>query len=105
MSDAIDQHARDEATRALAQISAHERECALRYIGVEKSFKAGSERMKELGQGIKKIDENQRDTERKIIALLLGGGGVTISALFGATWWLGAKLAVLTMKSAGLELP
>jgi hypothetical protein len=38
----------DEGTKALSEISAHERECAVRYQYIEKRLDEGSEKFKKL---------------------------------------------------------
>lgn len=91
---AIDQHARDEATKALHQIGSHERECALRYAAVEKSFQVGSKRMEALKTG-----------QDRIFAIIIAGGVATISTLFGASVWLASALTEAIAKANGIMMP
>lgn len=92
--DCIDQVARDNSTKALFLLEAHERECKLRADATLASFKAGSARMAELKLG-----------QDRIFSLIIAGGVLTISTLAGATWWLTVTLAGAVAKANGIELP
>jgi len=91
--DAIDQEARDAARDAEHHISEHEKVCAERYAGIEKSFRSGSERMAALSEGqsgiLKSIDTMRRD----FLTILIGGGAGLITVLVGATAWLISYMA------------
>ena len=112
MVNAVDQTARDAATKAQYMIEAHENECALRYAAVEKSFqaveksfKAGSERMAELKTGQDNISAAVKRGQDRIFTLLVAGGVATISTLFGATWWLAVAFANAIAKANGIVMP
>lgn len=94
MIEGIDQHARDDAMKALNQIGSHKKECALRYAAIEKSFGLGSAKMAELKRG-----------QDKIFGLIIGGGVLTVSTLFGASMWLATALTNAIAKANGIELP
>lgn len=85
--ECIDQTARDMAAKTAAAQGTHERECVLRYDAIKESFRAGSAKMKELGDG-----------QKAIIRLLIWGGAATLSTLVAATGWLAAKLAEIALK-------
>jgi hypothetical protein len=87
VSNCIDQTARDEAAEARANQATHEAVCAERYLGIQKSFEAGSARMKELSEG-----------QKVILRMLAWGGGVLIAALLGSTGWMATKLAEIALK-------
>ena len=87
MGGSVDQHARDDATDALAKLATHEAVCAERYAGIQQSFKAGSEKMRELGDG-----------QKLILRILAWGGTLTLSTLLAATGWLTTRLADIALK-------
>ncbi len=78
----VDQQARDEAGDALAKLATHEAVCAERYAGIQKSFVAGSEKMKELGDDIKGVKGDIRAGITKLIVVLLGATGSLIGVVF-----------------------
>lgn len=83
----IDQTARDLARDALAKIDGHERVCAERWGACEKSFQAGSAKMKELGEG-----------QRAILRMLGWGGALMFTTVLGTAGWMATKLADLALK-------
>jgi hypothetical protein len=87
MSGSVDQHARDEAGDAMSRITTHEAVCAERYAGIQNSFRTGSEKMKELGEG-----------QTMILRILAWGGALTLTTLVAATGWLTARLAEIALK-------
>jgi hypothetical protein len=87
MDGSVDQHARDDATGALAKLATHEAVCAERYAGIQNSFRTGSEKMKELGEG-----------QTMILRILAWGGALTLTTLVAATGWLTARLAEIALK-------
>jgi hypothetical protein len=87
MIDGVDQHARDDAQGALAKLATHEAVCAERYAGIQKSFQAGTDKMKDLGDG-----------QKAILRLIGWGGAFTLTTLIAATGWLTAKLAEIALK-------
>lgn len=87
MNENRDQEARDDAHDALARLTTHEAVCAERYAGIQKSFTAGTERMKELGDG-----------QKAIMRLLAWGGALTITTMLGVGGWMATKLAEIALK-------
>jgi hypothetical protein len=87
MSESIDQTARDDAHNALSKLATHEAVCAERYLGIQKSFQAGTLRMQELGEG-----------QKVIMRLLAWGGALTITVMLGVGGWMAAKLAEIALK-------
>lgn len=83
----IDQTARDLAKEALALQGAHERVCAERWTACQKSFDAGSAKMKELAEG-----------QKAILRLLGWGGALMFTTLLGSAGWMVNKLADLALK-------
>jgi hypothetical protein len=87
MDGSVDQHARDDAHDALGKLATHEAVCAERYLGIQKSFQAGTDRMRELGDG-----------QKTILRILGWGGALTLTTLIAATGWLTARLAEIALK-------
>lgn len=83
----VDQQARDLAREAISLQSAHERVCAERWAACEKSFLAGSEKMKGLADG-----------QRQILRVLGWGAALIVTTLLGSAGWMVSRLADLALK-------
>jgi hypothetical protein len=86
-SDSIDQHARDDATDALAKLATHEAVCAERYKNLDIRLASGSARMEAIDKG-----------QKTILSILAWSAALTMTTLLAATGWLTSRLADIALK-------
>jgi hypothetical protein len=82
MTENVDQHARDDATDALAKLATHEAVCAERYKNLEFRLAAGSKRMEDISGDIKGVKNDIKAGVVKLILSLFGAVGTMGAALF-----------------------